>query len=418
MVTADAPACRAVTMPVAPVVAPGRPVAFAIGRLTADTPSWSSPAPPFGMVTADAPACRAVTMPTAARPSHHCPQMRPRPWRPDSTTWTVHAMTSTSSLGLRSCGVWTRADALAVLSRGQVDALVRARWWQVPWRGVYADGGHELDPEQRAWAAVLAAGGAVVEATGPRLRAVAAGRTAARVWGLPLIDDLDPATGSAEHVLDEVAVARRLPRQHWQGRELRPIRTDVSPAELMQLPSGLWVTSPLRTLVDCAGLLAADALVCAVDAALHRHLVSTQDLAEAVRTRARLPHKLALQSAVGRADARAESPPETLARLLLQPSLPGFEPQVELHDDAGRTVARFDLGDPAVRLAVECDGVGAHAGARMVAKDRRRDRRTEAYRWRTERVTWFELRREQAAFLSRVTEAHAALAAAEHDRAA
>jgi len=323
----------------------------------------------------------------------------------------VQAVADTSTLGLRSCGVWTRAQALDVLGRGQVDALVRARTWQVPWRGVYADGGHELDAEQRAWAAVLAAGGAGADPRGPRLRAVAYGRTAARVHGLPLVDDLDPATGSQEHLLDEVAVARRLPRQSWAGRELRPVRTALSSAERVRLPSGLWVTSPVRTLVDCAGLLAPDALVCALDAALHRGLVSAQDLQDAVRARTGRAHSTALTHAVRRADVRAESPPETLARLLLQPSLPRLEPQVELFDDAGRTVARFDLGDEAVRLAVECDGKAAHAGAAMVAKDRRRDRRTEAYGWRTERVTWFELRREQSAVLRRVSEVHAARAA-------
>ena len=54
-------------------------------------------------------------------------------------------MADTSTLGLRSCGVWTRSQALEVLGRGQVDALVRSRTWQVPWRGVYADAGHDLD---------------------------------------------------------------------------------------------------------------------------------------------------------------------------------------------------------------------------------------------------------------------------------
>jgi very-short-patch-repair endonuclease len=114
---------------------------------------------------------------------------------------------------------------------------------------------------------------------------------------------------------------------------------------------------------------------------------------------------------VALADARAESPPETLARLLLRPQLPGLEPQVELFDQTARIVARFDLGDRRVRLAVEADGKVAHAGAAMVAKDRRRDRRTEALGWHTERVTWWELRCEQAAFVRRVVTVHADLAA-------
>ena len=308
-------------------------------------------------------------------------------------------MADARSLGLRSCGVWTRAEALTMLGRGPVDARVRAGTWQVPWRGVYADAGHELDPEQRAWAAVLAAGAAV-----------GSGRTAARLWGLPLVDDLDPATGRAEHLRDDVAVARRLPAQHWAGRRLRPVRTTLSPDELVRLPSGLWVTTPVRTLVDCAGLLRADALVCALDAALHRRLVTPQQLEDTVRARGGRAHSLALQSAVRLADGRSESPPETLARLLLLPALPSLEPQVELFDGTGRTVARFDLGDREMRLAIECDGKAAHAGAAMVAKDRRRDRRTEAYGWRTERVTWYELRCQERDVLQRITTLHAARA--------
>ena len=40
----------------------------------------------------------------------------------------------------------------------------------------------------------------------------------------------------------------------------------------------------------------------------------------------------------------------------------------------------------------------------MVAKDRRRDRVSELHGWRTERVTWWELRCRRAAFVARVAE--------------
>jgi hypothetical protein len=308
----------------------------------------------------------------------------------------------TSILGRNSCGVWTRADALTVLGRGQVDALVRSRTWQVPWRGVYADGGHEPDAEQRAWAAVLRRGGTSPSGRsrrtycGPGLAAAPGRRPRPR-------HGTSGAPAGRGRRRPAVAAAER-----WAGRELRPVRTPLASAELVRLPSGLWITSPLRTLVDCAALLSPDALVCLMDATLHRGLVTRQGLEDAVRARAGRAHVVALESAVRSADGRAESPPETLARLLLQPALPGLEPQVELFDDTGRTVARFDLGDRSVRLAVECDGKAAHAGAAMVAKDRRRDRRTEAYGWRTERLTWFELRREHAAVLRRITDVHVA----------
>jgi len=323
----------------------------------------------------------------------------------------------TSSLGASSLGVWTRAEALAALSPGQIDDLVRTRTWQVLWRGVYADGGYVPDAEQRAWAAVLATGGTTVRPAGmpgaPRqVRSVACGRTAARLWLLPLIDDADPGTGADEHRFDDVCSRRRLPRQNWGGRELRPLQRALRPGDVVRLPSGLWVTTPLRTLVDCASLLSREALVCAADAALHRQLVRTDDLHAAAEQQHGQRGAVALRHTAAFADGRAESPGESLARLLLLPALPGFEPQVELFDHAARLVARFDLGDRAVRLAVEADGKSAHAGQLMVAKDRRRDRRTEALGWHTERVTWYELRRQSQAFVSRVADAHARRTAA------
>ena len=102
-----------------------------------------------------------------------------------------------SSLGAHSAGIWTRREALARLSRARVAAMLREGYWQSPLPGIYADGGTVLDPEQRAYAAVLASGEG----------AVAAGRTAARVFGLPLIDDDDPATDAYDLVNDDVAAA-------------------------------------------------------------------------------------------------------------------------------------------------------------------------------------------------------------------
>ena len=307
-----------------------------------------------------------------------------------------------AALGSSSCGVWTRAEALAVRSGGHIDALVRARTWQVPWRGVYADAGHDLGPEQRAWAAVLAVGGTSSGRSGRQVRAVASGRTAARILGLPLVDDEDPATGAHDRRFDDVTVDRNLAPQHHRGRCLVPHRATLRRDDVVQLTSGLWVTTPARTLLDCTRLLTPEALVCALDAGLHRHLLGDGELQQ-VRLG---PGAALLREAAARADGRAESPAETLARLLVLPRLPRLEPQVELFDHAGRVVARFDLGDREARFAVEADGKAGHAGAAMVAKDRRRDRRTEALGWHTERVTWWELRRQQTAVVQRIVAAH------------
>lgn len=309
-----------------------------------------------------------------------------------------------SELGEGTGGNWTRKAAVALLGRARVDALVRDGYWQELYPGIYTDGGTLPDPEQRGWAAVLAAGGGC-----------AAGRTAARVYGIPLIDDDDPATGALDVVHDDVLASRS--RTVHGGDLLLPCgvafarggcadtrlvlhqrRNEVAPEEVMQVGSGLLVTAHARTLFDCAALLTQEALVCAIDDALHRKLVTAAELGRTAERRSWMPGAPSFRAALARADGRAESPAETLTRLLLLPHLPGLVPQVELR----RGGARFDLADEAALFAVESDGRRGHAGDEMAAKDHRRDRRTGGFGWRTERVRWFELRRQQAAVVDRV----------------
>ena len=310
-----------------------------------------------------------------------------------------------SALGTRSLGLWTRPQAQELLSPHQVDSLVRDGSWQVPWRGVYADGGVVLTAEQRAVAAVLASGGTVAaavadigededcpQAGAPRSEVVAAGRTAARVWCMPLIDDADPATGAQDDRHEDVVTPLRLPALRHGGRTLHRRRRGFGHGDVLQLASGLWLTSPLRTLADCAELLSHQALVCAVDDALRRGLVTLEDLERAARSRKRRPGAPALRAAVAVADRRSESPGETLLRLVLLPVLPGLVPQVRVRDAAGRVVRRYDLADERLRLGLEFDGRAGHAGAAMVAKDRRRDRTSDALGWTTERFTWWDTR--------------------------
>ena len=319
-------------------------------------------------------------------------------------------------LGAASLGVWTRVEARQHLTAGQIDELVRLGVWQVLWRGVYADGGYVVTAEQRAIAAVLAVGGSCAPGPAPP-RAAAIGRTAARVWGFPLIDDDDPVTRAREQLLDDVAVTRSLPRQRFDGRTLRPRLLRLSTSDVVQQPSGLWVSRPLRTIADCARWLSHEALVCVLDAALHRGAASSGSLQQLVTARQGQAGGPALARAVPLADGRAEAPTETLARLLLLPVLPRLEPQVRLFDHRGRVIARFDLGDREARLGIETDGIRGHSGDAMVAKDRRRDRTSERRGWTTERLRWWELRREQDDVVRRMVWRHGQLMA-RLDRAA
>ena len=314
-------------------------------------------------------------------------------------------MTDLSHLGASTRAVWTRAQALEVITRGQIASLLYDGAWQSPFPGVYADGGYALDPVQLGFAGVLASGfrPGALERSGPvsQLRAVACGRTAARVCGMALIDDDDPATGAQDRYHHDVAV--------W--RSLRDVRsTPVAPEgpvdvlhrhqltvrghEVARHSSGLWLTVRERTLLDLAPLLSLQALVCAIDRELNRGLVRLEDLEQIALERKGCRWAPRFAEAVALADAGAQSPAETLGRLLLQPELPNLRTQVPLFDRAARMIACFDLADEQIKLAFETDGKVGHAGEAMVAKDRRRDARTGPYGWWTERATWYELRRQ------------------------
>lgn len=307
-------------------------------------------------------------------------------------------MATIGSLGAVTAGVWTRQEALAVLGPGALGGQLRRGRWQSPWRGVYADAGVVLSHRQRAFAAVLASRGqsagaqasghgtgAAAGRPGPPARptAAACGRTAARVHGLLLVDDLDPATGAQEHRVDDVYVVQAARDLHAQTRDpglptrLHGRRLALGRGELLRQAGGLLLTSVLRTVLDCAVVLAPEALVCLLDDALHRGLLSSSQLHGLLAERRGDLGVVALRTAVRLADGRAESPAETCGRLLLL-VLPELEPQVELFDRAVRLVCRFDLGSRRQRFAIELDGRRGHAGEVMRAKDQRRDRRSAA----------------------------------------
>jgi len=97
------------------------------------------------------------------------------------------------------------------------------------------------------------------------------------------------------------------------------------------------------------------------------------------------------REAVRLVDGRAESPPESRVRVLLaQAGLPAV-PQFTVRDRDGAFVARVDLAYPALRVAVEYDGVW-HADAAQFRRDRRRLNRLVDAGWVVLHVTAADLR--------------------------
>lgn len=297
-----------------------------------------------------------------------------------------------------AAGVWTRQQALAAgLTAGQIDARLAAGLWQVLQRGVYTDGGTTPHPAQRAGAACLAGGRG----------AVAAGRTAARVHRIPLIDDDDPATGRRDIGIDEVALragvhraTRTIDVPSSEPRTLRMSQEILLPEDVVRV-SGVRVMTKVRTLFCLARDLPFEAAVAATDHALRAGDVTKDELTRLAERLAGYRGITAFRRVIAFADERAESVHESVTRVVVtSPELPEWTPQLKIRS-GGRIVARVDLGNDAFLLAVEADGTAFHSG-KAVAKDHSRDELIGRLSWHAVHVSWFDARVRQDAVRARV----------------
>ncbi len=174
--------------------------------------------------------------------------------------------------------------------------------------------------------------------------------SAALMWGIEL---------ATTPPLRHVTVTRNRSRGAHPGTRVH--RSKLLGAERVER-DGVWVTGPLRTVLDlCRSLPLAEAVV-VVDSALRQARVTVEELTAALRE---LPAGRG-RSRVGRAlrlmDPESGSVLETLCRVLLQQAgLAPEETQLVVRDPSGRWIGRADFAWPTRRLAVETDGFAFHA---------------------------------------------------------
>jgi hypothetical protein len=132
-------------------------------------------------------------------------------------------------------------------------------------------------------------------------------------------------------------------------------REDVSTLD------GIAVTTPLRTAWDLGRLAHRDRAIGALDALLRHGSFTSGELLAGVERFRRMRGVIQLRQLAPLADARAESPGESLLRLrwLDMPSVPPPEPQVSVRVD-GVEVYRIDLGVRELRYGCEYDGEQFH----------------------------------------------------------
>lgn len=187
-----------------------------------------------------------------------------------------------------------------------------------------------------------------------RLNAVAIGRTAAALWGMKL---------KTPPPRPELAVprGRRVSRAEQQRcavswRSLDP--GDIRHGEL---------TSPVRTVIDCAVSLPFDEALAIADSALRAAFVSTDDLAAAARAIPRSGRRQAMRVAE-HASGLAQNPFESALRAISL-DVPGLRlvPQVPIRV-AGRLI-HPDLTDRRLRIVAEGDSHEFHTSRRQIDID-------------------------------------------------
>ena len=154
------------------------------------------------------------------------------------------------------------------------------------------------------------------------------------------------------------------------------------------------VTSPLRTVVDCARHLPLHEALAVADSALRARAVEHAELTEAARS-VRGPGSRNARLVLARADDRAANAFESALRgHLLVAGIASFVPQLVISEPGLLVVA--DLGDPDARVALEADGYGVHGTRRAFAADLARHDELQQAGWVTRRFAWEHVMRRPA----------------------
>jgi hypothetical protein len=218
---------------------------------------------------------------------------------------------------------WTDASLTRAVTRGEI---VRLR------RGLLVAADH-LDDRVRAIAAATAIADAVISH-----------RSALAIHYLPVI--IRPRC-------PEITVP---PTGRGSADDAHLHRASLPPEEVT-LVDGVAVTSVARTLLDVGRACPVHTAVAAIDAALHRNLTTFDELDGVALRCWNWPRIRQAHRALRLADARAESPLESVSRLVLgRLGLPTPEPQVRVVDEFGRQIGRLDFYWERFGVFGEADG--------------------------------------------------------------
>lgn len=207
-------------------------------------------------------------------------------------------------------------------------------------------------------------------------------QSSALVWGLPVLrSELEPLR--VVHATDRVNTRKR------QNFTIHP-----SPGpEGLTTRHGIPVVSVPVAVIGTAMLAGPQSGLIAADAALRQQLTTRAELHDWLP---HFRHHLGIscaQDVIRDADPSAESPGESLLRVLLRRLGYAAVPQHQLRDADG-IFARVDFFLPELGVVVEFDGrvkYEGHDGKDALAREKQRERRIERLGYGVARIVWADL---------------------------
>jgi len=254
-------------------------------------------------------------------------------------------------------------------------------------RGVYADGAQARDRLGFIGGDQLLGIAGAVAAVGPS--AVVSHQSAAYLHSIDLLGKPD------QTVVLTVPVQRG-----WTARAGVRLHAVTVPPEQVTTFVGLRVTTPARTVIDLARTLSFRAGVVAADSALHRKLVTKPELEAVLVTCSQWRGARQAAKVVEFADARAESPLESIARVAFADcNLPPPELQVWLGGTV-EPIGRVDFYWKQYRTIAEVDGAIKYADPDRARAQLRRDSMLRDEGFEVVHFTWQQITQtpEQVAF--------------------
>ena len=171
-------------------------------------------------------------------------------------------------------------------------------------------------------------------------------------------------------------------------------RARIHSATIDEGDAGCGVTSPLRTVVDCARAFPLDEALAIADSALRQGDLRPSDLARAV-AEIKGPGRPRVLRVLQHASARAANPFESVLRAISL-DVPGLDlrPQVGIMVAGQRVVP--DLADVELGLVAEADSHEFHTSRRQIATDCWRYDELVLARWRVFRFAYEHVMHDQA----------------------